>query len=48
MRKPVVFSVTIDQADYEALRELAEAREVTLATVVREALGTYVARRRER
>lgn len=46
MRDPVVFSVTVERNDYDALSTEAESRGVTLATVVREALRAYARRRR--
>jgi len=48
MKNAVAFTVTIDGQDYEDLQELANERGLTLATVVRVALGAYVGRRRRR
>jgi hypothetical protein len=36
----------VNGTDYAALMELAQERGVSLGTVVREAIGSYVARRR--
>jgi hypothetical protein len=46
MREPVAFTVTVDRDLYDALASDAEARGVTLASIVREALRGYSRRRR--
>ncbi len=46
MQNRVAFTVTIEARHYGKLVQLANERSVTLATVVREALGAYVERRR--
>lgn len=46
MGKPVVFSVTIDRSDYDALAAIAEEQGASLASVVRAALGSYARRKR--
>ena len=50
-RKPVLkgaktLSVTLEETEYEAIQGLAEARGVSFATVVREAVKSYTARRK--
>ena len=39
-------TVTLEEADYGAVQELAEAREVSFATVIRAALRAYLKRQR--
>jgi predicted DNA-binding ribbon-helix-helix protein len=51
-RKPVLdgartLSVTLEDSDYEAVEHLAEARGVSFAKVVREAVKAYMARRKK-
>jgi predicted DNA-binding ribbon-helix-helix protein len=50
-RKPVLrgartVSVTLEDAHYEAVERLAEQRGVSFAAVVREAVASYMARRK--
>ena len=50
-RKPVLkrartITVTLEDADYEAVQELAEEREVSFASVIRAALRAYLKRQR--
>jgi hypothetical protein len=40
-------SVTLEEADYEAVERLAETRSVSFASVVREAVKAYTARRKK-
>jgi hypothetical protein len=51
-RKPVLkrartVSVTLEAADYEAVEHLAEQRGVSFAAVIRDAVKTYMARRKK-
>ena len=50
-RKPILrdarpLTITLDGPDYEAVARLAEKRGASLGAVVREAVKTYVARRK--
>ena len=51
-RKPVLkgattLSVTFEASDHKAVERLAEKRGVSVASVVREAVKTYMARRKK-
>ncbi len=46
MAKPIAFTVTIDRSDYDALGAIAKAKGASLASVVRDALGSYAKRKR--
>ncbi len=41
-------TVQLERTDYDALGALADARGVSIGTVVREAVAAYLARRRKR
>ena len=41
-------TVQLERADYDALGALADARGVSVGTVVREAVSAYLARRKKR
>ena len=50
-RKPVLkaartITVTLEEADYEAVQELAERREDSFASVIRAALRAYLKRQK--
>ena len=45
---PVSFTGSFERADIEALDEIAEERGVSVASLVREAVSAYLARRKRR
>ena len=47
LNEPERFTFDLERADFVALEELAEQRGVSKATVVREALRRYLARRKK-
>ena len=48
LKDPVSFTGDLERADMDALKELAEEREVGVAALVREAIQAYLKRRRRR
>ncbi len=48
LREPVSFTGDIERADIEALEAIADERGASLASVVREAVGAYLKRRKRR
>ena len=46
LRDPVRFIMTIERTEIEALKEIAEERGQTIASLVRKILSTYLKRRR--
>ena len=48
LNEPVSFTGDIERADIEALEAIADEREVSLASVVREAVSAYLKRRKRR
>jgi hypothetical protein len=47
LRDPVSFTLEIEGQDYAAAQALAKERRISMAALVREALGTYLVRRRK-
>ena len=46
LQDPVSFTLDFEEPQFEALKEIAEDREVSVASLVREAVRGYLARRR--
>ncbi len=48
LKEPISFTGDIERADIEALESIAEEREVSIASLVRAAVGAYLKRRKRR
>ena len=45
LKEPVSLTLDVERPQVEDLREIAEEREVSVASLVREAISTYLRRR---